>query len=228
MILILPFPLFRDTTDGYPATLAKILIFTSFSLHRVMEVSKFASEKSDKAYMKIGIFCSANDNIDPVYFQMTRELGAWIAKNGHSIVFGGCDTGLMNCIGRAVKDNGGQLIGVVPTIVEKGGKAFDDLDVYIPCDNLSDRKDIMLAHSDVLLALPGGVGTLDEIFTVVSSHTIGYHNKVVIVYNMQGFWNPLIALLDDLQAKKMIRGHWSDCIKIASNQEEVSRLLAGI
>ena len=111
--------------------------------------------------MKIAVFCSANKNIDPDFFTLTEEMGKWMAENGHDLVFGGCNSGLMDCIGKAVKANGGRTIGVVPTLVERGGRTFPDLDIEIPCDNLSDRKDLMLAQSDIFVALPGGIGTLD-------------------------------------------------------------------
>ena len=81
-------------------------------------------------------------------------MGKWMAEQGHDLVFGGCNIGLMNTIGKAVKAHGGRAIGVVPTIVERGGKTFPDLDVEIPCDNLSDRKDSLLSQSDIVVALP--------------------------------------------------------------------------
>ena len=173
--------------------------------------------------MKIAIFCSANNNIDTDYFALTEELGKWMAENGHTLVFGGCNIGLMDCIGKAVRANGGRTIGVVPSLVEKGGKKFADLDVEIPCDNLSDRKDIMLMQSDVVVALPGGIGSLDEIFTVAASHTIGYHHKMVILYNMKGFWNSTIAMLDDMQQRGMIRGDWHQLIDVADNLDELKK-----
>ena len=210
--------------------------------------------------MNIGIFCSANDNIEREYFDRTEEFGRWCAENGHSIVFGGCNMGLMGCVAEAyyqgfksassvqegskVQDgsrglsssNGsrdligsrgakGNLIGVVPRIVERGGRMSDRLTVHIPCDNLSDRKDLLLAHSDVVVALPGGIGTLDEVFTVTAAHTIGYHQKRIILYNIGGFWNTLIALLDDLQQRGMIRGHWKDYINVANNFEELTAMI---
>lgn len=175
--------------------------------------------------MKIGIFCSANNNIDPDFFSLTEELGQWIAKNGHSVVFGGCNTGLMECIAKAVKEAGGQTIGVIPKMIEQQSRISDFVDAQIFCDNLSDRKDLILAKSDVLIALPGGIGTLDEAFTVAASHTIGYHQKRVILYNMKGFWSKLIDLLDDLQARRFIRGDYHDYIEIADTLEDVIRLL---
>ena len=232
--------------------------------------------------MNIGIFCSANDNIEREYFDRTEEFGRWCAENGHSIVFGGCNMGLMgyvaeafgayphpltkgkgNCSssskglngsnglcvqegssGSSVQDgsrglsssNGsrdligsrgakGNLIGVVPRIVERGGRMSDRLTVHIPCDNLSDRKDLLLAHSDVVVALPGGIGTLDEVFTVAAAHTIGYHQKRIILYNIGDFWNTLIALLDDLQQHGMIRGHWKDYISVANSFDELTAMI---
>ncbi len=213
--------------------------------------------------MNIGIFCSANDNIEREYFDRTEEFGRWCAENGHSIVFGGCNMGLMGCVAEAYyqefksasrvqegssgssfqdgsrglsSSNGsrdligsrgakGNLIGVVPRIVERGGRMSDRLTVHIPCDNLSDRKDLLLAHSDVVVALPGGIGTLDEVFTVAAAHTIGYHQKRIILYNIGGFWNTLIALLDDLQQRGMIRGHWKDYISVANSFDELTAMI---
>lgn len=171
--------------------------------------------------MKICVFCSANSNIEPVYFEKTRELGEWCAKNGHSIVFGGCDMGLMECVAEAAYSNGGMTIGVVPSKIEENGHVSPHLSVEIPCDNLSDRKDLLLLKSDIVIALPGGIGTLDEIFTVAASATIGYHRKKVILYNINGFWNSLIAMLDDLQQKGMIRGDWHRHIVVANSLEEI-------
>ena len=175
--------------------------------------------------MKICIFCSANQQIDPDFFSMTEELGKWAAENGHDIVFGGVNQGLMECVGKAAREHGGRTIGVVPMIDEKSGRTSDHVDIEIPCDNLSDRKQLMMDQSDVFVALPGGIGTLDEVFTIAASATIGYHKKRVILYNMKGFWDSLINLLNNLQAKGMIRGDWQQYIKIANSLQELANLI---
>ena len=175
--------------------------------------------------MKICVFCSANEQIDPDFFSATEELGRWAAKNGHAIVYGGVNQGLMECLGRAAHEVGGRTIGVVPTIVEKTGRVSDHVEIEIPCDNLSDRKQLMMDKSDVFIALPGGIGTLDEIFTVAASATIGYHQKPVILYNIKDYWTSLIQLLDDLQRHGMVRGEWRQYIKMASSIEELAALL---
>lgn len=178
--------------------------------------------------MKIAVFCSANNQIAPVYFQKAEELGRWMADQGHTLVYGGCNSGLMEAVGRAVHEGGGMTIGVIPTLVEQGGRQSQYVDVEIPCDNLDDRKHLMLAQCDVAVALPGGIGTLDELFTLAASHTIGYHQKMVILYNIEGFWDSLVALLDDLQAKGMIRGNYTEYIQVANNMDELRQLLAQV
>ena len=175
--------------------------------------------------MKIGVFCSANGQIDPDFFRATEELGRWLAQNGYDLVFGGVNQGLMECIAHAVHEGGGRTIGVVPTIVEKSGRTSQYVEVEIRCDNLTDRKQLMMDQSDVFVALPGGIGTLDDVFTVAASATIGYHDKPVILYNLKGFWNPLIALLDDLQQRNMVRGQWQQYINVANSLEELATLL---
>ena len=175
--------------------------------------------------MKICVFCSANQQIDPDFFGMTEELGRWAATNGHALVYGGVNQGLMESIAKATKEAGGMTIGVIPMIVEKSGRLSDYVDVEIPCDNLTDRKQLMMDQSDVFIALPGGIGTLDEVFTVAASATIGYHQKTVILYNMKGFWDSLIALLDDLQARGMVRGDWRDYIITADSIEEIQSIV---
>ena len=172
--------------------------------------------------MKICVFCSANSNIKPEYFDAANIFGRWMGENHHDLVFGGCDMGLMQAIADAVKYSGGRCIGVVPSIIEKGGKKYTNLDVDIPCDNLSDRKDLMLQYSDVSVALPGGIGTLDEIFTVASAATIGYHSKKVIVLNVEGFFEPLRNLLDSLQDKGFIRGDYHQFIDFANDINELT------
>ena len=156
----------------------------------------------------------------------TEALGTWAAKNGHSIVYGGVNCGLMECVAKAAHQAGGQTIGVIPRIIEKNGRISEYVDVEILCDNLSDRKQLMEDQADVFIALPGGLGTLDEIFTIVASATIGYHEKPLILYNMKGFWDSLIVLLDDLQAKGVVRGSWQQYIKVATCLEDLKALLS--
>ena len=175
--------------------------------------------------MKIAIFCSANDKIDPDFFKETAHLGRRCAEEGHTIVFGGTNQGLMDCVAKAAHEAGGQVVGIVPTIIEKGGHNSAYMDIHIPCVNLSDRKELMNTQCDIAVALPGGIGTLDEIFTLAASATIGYHDKRVVLFNIKGFWDALLHLLDHLQAQGMIRGNYRQTIVVANSVDEFFQLL---
>lgn len=171
--------------------------------------------------MNICVFCSANENIDPEFFTMTSQLGEWIGRHGHALVYGGCDMGLMECVAKAVRKSGGKVIGVIPSRLEQGGHASKYIDERITCDTLGERKQLMLENSDAIVALPGGIGTLDEIFSVASEGTLSYHDKRVIVYNMKGFWDGLQSLLDSLQKRGLMRGDYHHRICFANSLDEL-------
>lgn len=175
--------------------------------------------------MKICVFCSANENLDPEFIAKTEELGRWIGRKGHSLVFGGTDMGLMKTVAEAAKAEGAMVIGVVPRKVEERGRESRCMDVHIPCDNLTDRKELMMAQSDAFIAMPGGIGTLDEIFTVAASATIGYHSKPMIVYDIKGFWSGLEKMMDGLQHSGVIRGDWRERITMVDSLDEIERML---
>ena len=174
---------------------------------------------------KIGIFCSASEVIDSMYFEKTRELGEWMGQNRKTLVYGGANLGLMECVAKAAKENGAFIMGVVPTKLEERGAVSDLLDVTFRVDNLSERKDAMLRESDVMVALPGGVGTLDEVFHVVASASIGYHHKKVIFYNVNGFWQPLLDFLDSMKGKGFARRPLENFYQVANTWEELIDLL---
>lgn len=174
---------------------------------------------------KIGIFCSACEQISPRYFECTRELGAWMAAEGKTLVYGGADMGLMECIAHSVKEHGGKVMGVVPTKLEEKGRVSDLLDVTFHTVNLSDRKDVILRESDILVALPGGVGTLDEIFHVVAAATIGYHTKRVVLYNIDGFWDSMLAMLQQMETQGFIRRPLDQFLNVATTLDDLKDLL---
>ncbi len=175
--------------------------------------------------MNISVYCSANDTIDERFFAATKALGEWIAHNGHTLVWGGGNCGLMGCIGDAVHDNGGRTFGMVPKALEHSGRVSEKIDVFFPCDSLTDRKDLMIHHSEIAIALPGGIGTLDEIFTQAGGNTIGFHRKKVIIYNLFGYYNPMFLMLDKMQEAGMIRGHWRDFLDVADSLDEIAALV---
>ena len=177
---------------------------------------------------KIGIFCSASENIDKMYFDMAARIGQWIGETGRTLVYGGASLGLMECVAKAVKANGGHIIGVAPAKLEENGKVSTLPDRIINTRNLSDRKDRIVEESDVLVALPGGVGTLGEIFHVMVAASIGYHHKKVIFYNEGGFYDTLLKALKEIEEQGFARQPFSTYYQTANTPEELKQIITTI
>lgn len=182
--------------------------------------------EKDFTMEKIAVFCSASTQVDAIYFEKAEELGRWMGSHGKWLVYGGSDMGLMDAVARAAKQNGSVVMGVVPTLLEEKGRVSDLLDVTFRTDNLSDRKDTMLREADIMVALPGGVGTLDEIFHVMAAATIGYHRKQVVFYNVNGFWDEVIAFLHRLEDTRFAHQPLERFYKVANDFEELTNILA--
>lgn len=174
---------------------------------------------------KIGIFCSASDAIDSIFIEKAAELGRWMGKHHKWLVYGGSSNGLMEVVAREAKQNGGMIMGVIPTKLEERGLVSDLLDVTFHTVNLSDRKDLMLQKSDILVALPGGVGTLDEVFHVMAAATIGYHTKKVVFYNIDGFWNGILDFLKNLEVNHFAHRPLKNYFLVADSFEELTAIL---
>ena len=173
----------------------------------------------------VAVFCAASENIAPGYFEAAVEVGAMLGRMGATLVYGGARFGLMEATARAAKQAGARIVGVVPDILVERGRVSMLLDEQVNCRNLSERKDIMLERSDILVALPGGVGTLDEIFHVMAAATIGYHTKRVVLYNVNGFWDSLVATLDEMLQAGFIRGEFERYFSVANGVAELEGLL---
>lgn len=152
-------------------------------------------------------------------------MGKWMGEHHKTLVYGGSHLGLMGILGRAVHENGGRLFGMVPTFLEEIGGVEPELDVTFSCAGLTDRKDLMLLESEVLVALPGGIGTLDEVFTVMGNRSINQDHKLVVFLNIEGFWNPLIRFLESLQQQGLLRHPLEEYFRVANTVEEVIALI---
>ena len=173
----------------------------------------------------VAIFCAASENIAPGYFEAAAEVGAMLGRLGKTMVYGGARFGLMEATAKAAKTAGARIVGVVPDILVERDRVSRLLDEQVGCSNLSERKDIMLERSDVLVALPGGVGTLDEIFHVLAAATIGYHTKRVVLYNVNGFWNALLAAVDEMSQAGFVRGEMEKYLVVADNIAQLEDLI---
>jgi uncharacterized protein (TIGR00730 family) len=173
----------------------------------------------------VAIFCAASENIAPGYFEAAAEVGTMLGRLGATMVYGGARFGLMEATAKAAKAAGAHVVGVVPDILVERGRVSSLLDEQVGCRNLSERKDIMLERSDIHVALPGGVGTLDEIFHVLAAATIGYHTKRVVLYNVNGFWNSLNATLDGMWQAGFVRGEFEKYLVVANSIAELEDMI---
>ncbi len=174
---------------------------------------------------KIGVYLSSKENLPESYVQAAREVGELIGKTGRILIYGGARKGLMEVLAQSVKQHGGRVYGMVPEIIEKRGLVSDAIDVTFRCVDLSDRKMMMNRESDVLVALPGGIGTLDEVFTVMANTVIGIRHQPVVFYNVDGCWDALLAALDNLFEQGLVSGSPSDYYSVAHNIQELASLI---
>ncbi len=150
----------------------------------------------NKRTPSICVFCGSSFGSSPVYADAARRLGELIAKHGFSLVFGGGAVGLMGEVSKAVSLNGGTVTGILPQFLkhlEPPSKATDKL---IVTPDMQERKRHMLALSDGFVVLPGGLGTLDEIFEVLSTAKLKVHDKPIVLVNINGHFDPVIKVID--------------------------------
>ena len=175
---------------------------------------------------KIGLFCAASETIDNVYVSAAREFGLWLGSEAMTLVYGGAAKGLMEVTASAAKSAGAHIVGVVPDILVSRGGVSTLLDDCVQVRNLSERKDAILYRSDILVAMPGGLGTLDEVFHVLAAATIGYHDKKVVFYNVNNFWDSMLAALDNFRDKGFLRGEPEKYFAVANTLEELKNIIA--
>ena len=174
---------------------------------------------------RIGIFCSSSNRMDSIYYKEAERLGTWMGLNKKTLVYGGANCGLMETLAKAVHENGGTVFGVIPKILVERDRVSDYIDIHFHCEDLTDRKVFLENESEVIIVLPGSIGTLDEMFTVMASNTIGIHNKKVILWNINGFWDGLLQFFNGLLEKNVVNKPFEDMFVCVNTFEEVVKAI---
>jgi len=146
--------------------------------------------------LKICVFCSSSAAVDPAFFTAASELGTLIGGGGHTLIYGGGAVGLMGAVARAVRGNGGRVVGFLPRFMNLPGVAFEDADELIITGDMRERKTRMEEEADAFVALPGGFGTLEEITEVITLRQFGFMAKPLTLVNTLGFYDPLVQLFE--------------------------------
>ncbi|MFM9889086.1 MAG: TIGR00730 family Rossman fold protein [Rickettsiales bacterium] len=153
----------------------------------------------------ICVFCGAQNAVAEEYKTMAHQLGLDMARAGKQLVYGGGDCGLMGAVANGTLEGGGKAIGVFPRSLGRIEVEHKGLTTMHMVDSMHERKQIMYDHADVFVILPGGFGTLDEMFEVITWRQIGIHEKSVIIFNHNGYWNHLLALMDNIIASSFAK-----------------------
>lgn len=141
------------------------------------------------------VFCGARDGSAPEFRAAAQDLGARLAKAGMQLVYGAGDVGLMGAVARAASDAGGDTFGVIPVHLLMREVGRRDLTRFVITEDMHERKKIMFMNSNAIVLLPGGAGSLDEFFEVLTWRQLGLHEKPIYLIDIKGYWGPLMALL---------------------------------
>lgn len=147
------------------------------------------------------VFCGSADGVDARHKQFAQEAGRLIAEAGMRLIYGGGDLGLMGLVARGCEERGGEVIGVIPEFLNKAHIVRQVRKNHIVTPDMHHRKMRMFEMADMFIALPGGVGTLEELTEVITLRQLGQHAKPILIANVGGFWDPLIELISHMRAE---------------------------
>ncbi|MBY6065871.1 TIGR00730 family Rossman fold protein [Leisingera aquaemixtae] len=144
------------------------------------------------------VYCGSRAGVLPAYAEAARAFGTALAENGMRLVYGAGDVGLMGEVARAAQKAGGETFGVIPSHLERREVGKSDLTTYVVTETMHERKKVMLWNADAVVVLPGGAGSLDELFEALTWRQLGLHSNPIVILNTEGYWDKLRDLLDQV------------------------------
>ncbi|MDQ2755642.1 MAG: TIGR00730 family Rossman fold protein [Actinomycetota bacterium] len=174
---------------------------------------------------RVALFTGSASGHDPRYASAATELGRHLATSGIGVVYGGAHVGLMGLVADAVLAEGGEVVGVIPRALHERELAHQGLTELVTVETMHERKAEMASRADAFVALPGGAGTLEEIFEVWTWQQLGYHDKPVAFYDTAGYWRPLLEALAGMTDAGFVRRPALDTLVVADRPEQLLALL---
>jgi cytokinin riboside 5'-monophosphate phosphoribohydrolase len=171
--------------------------------------------------VRFTVYTSSSDAVDGHYAQAAREVGGRIAERGDELVYGGTAIGMMRELSDAVRGAGGTVTGVLPRLMEERGLADQACDDLVVTDGMAGRKQVMIERADAFVALPGGFGTLEELFEVLTLKQLGYHDKPIVLLNVEGFYDPLLELFDHLYQLRFAKPEYAQLYHFAPDVDDL-------
>lgn len=171
--------------------------------------------------MKICIYGASSNAIDKSFLEAGEQLGKAIAKGNHSVVFGGGAAGLMGAVARGAHSENGEIIGICPSFFNVDGALFTECTEMIYTETMRERKQLLEEMSDAFVITPGGIGTFDEFFEIYTLRQLAVHKKPIVIFNTNGYYNPLIDMLNNAIAKAFMPATNMDLLFISDNPQEI-------
>lgn len=182
-------------------------------------------EISMSAIKSICVYCGSGFGDEPVFAENAAALGRAMAEQGISLVYGGGNVGLMGTVAQAVLDNGGYVTGIIPDFLKTREKLLDAVQETIVVPDMHTRKRLMFEKADAFVALPGGIGTLEELVEQMTWAQLGRHTKPILMLSTNGFWKPLLSLFAHMREQGFIRPGLELSYLVAERVEEVVPML---
>ncbi|MFV0295129.1 MAG: TIGR00730 family Rossman fold protein [Hyphomicrobiaceae bacterium] len=171
--------------------------------------------------MRFCVFCGSGPGKNPAYANAARTLGKSMAEAGIGLVYGGGSLGLMGEVARAVLGHGGHVTGIIPEFLTEKERMLQDVQELIVTKDMHERKRLMFERSDAFVALPGGIGTLEELIEQLTWSQLGRHDKPIILADVDGFWTPLKSLIDHMRAEAFIREGLEVHYRVVARPEDI-------
>ena len=167
------------------------------------------------------VYCGSAFGADPAYVAAASTLGAALAESDIRLIYGGGSVGLMGALARAALDAGGNVTGIIPRFLQSRERRMEDLTETILTDDMHERKKLMFDRAEAFVALPGGVGTLEELVEQMTWAQLGQHQKPVLLANINGFWDSLLTLLDHMRQEGFIRTRMDVSYLVCDRAEQI-------
>ncbi len=167
------------------------------------------------------VYCGSGVGAKPIYAEAARTLGKSLADAGIGLVYGGGSLGLMGEVARATLDAGGRVTGIIPAFLSEREQMLRDVNELVVTEDMHQRKMLMFQKSDAFVALPGGIGTLEELVEQLTWLQLGRHKKPIVVANIDGFWTPFLKLLDHMRADAFIRQNLEVNFSVVDRAEDI-------
>ena len=167
------------------------------------------------------VYCGSSPGRVPAYMEQASQLGSELAANGIELVYGGGGAGLMGAVARGALAAGGRVTGIIPEFLIQQERMLDGVNELVVTQNMHERKMSMFERSDAFVALPGGIGTLEELVEISTWLQLGQHAKPIVMVNVDGFWDPLLTLLDHMRSEAFLRAGFDFDLGVVSDAASV-------